>query len=97
MNLNPFGILCDLVRIYYLILIVRIILSWVRTVPEPIQPLANGVRALTDPVLNPVRGLLPPLRVGVAALDLSPILVFLFLSLIVQPIVCTLTGGGLFP
>ena len=31
---------------------------------------------LTEPVLRPVRRLIPPLKVGVAALDLSPIIVF---------------------
>lgn len=95
--MNPAGILCDAVRIYYLILIVRIILSWVRTVPEPLQPIVEIVERLTDPVLRPVRGLLPPVRLGAVALDLSPIIVFLLLSLVVQPVVCTLTGGGLFP
>ena len=94
--MNPAGILCDLVVLYYLVLIVRIILSWVRSVPEPIQPIANAVFAVTDPVLRPVRGLLPPVRLGAAALDLSPIIVFLVLSLIVQPLVCTFTGGGFF-
>lgn len=95
--MNPAGILCDAVRIYYLILIVRIILSWVRTVPEPLQPIVEMVEKVTDPVLRPVRGLLPPVRLGAVALDLSPIIVFLLLSLVVQPVVCTLTGGGLFP
>ena len=94
--MNPAGIFCDLLTLYYLVLIVRIILSWVRSVPEPIQPLANIVRAVTDPVLNPVRGLIPPVRLGAAALDLSPIIVFLALSIIVRPLVCTLTGGGFF-
>jgi YggT family protein len=31
---------------------------------------------LTEPVLRPFRRLIPPLKVGVAALDLSPIIVF---------------------
>ena len=94
--MNPLGLLCDLVTLYYLVLIVRIILSWVRSVPEPIQPIANFVSAITDPVLRPFRGLLPPVRIGMAALDLSPIILFLLLSFIVQPLVCSLTGGGLF-
>ena len=96
MNINLPGILCTALTLYWIALIVRIILSWVRTVPEPIQPIANGIHAITDPVLRPVRGLLPPVRVGVAALDLSPIIVFLVLGFIVQPLVCTLTGGPLF-
>lgn len=94
--MNPFGLLCDAVRLYYLILIVRIILSWVPQLPEPLQPIARVVRGLTDPVLRPFRGLIPPLRIGMAALDLSPIIVFLILSIFVQPLVCSVTGGGFF-
>lgn len=94
--MNPAGLLCDAVQLYYLILIVRIILSWVPRLPEPIQPLAGAVRAVTDPVLRPFRNLLPPIRVGMGAIDLSPILLFLLLSIFVRPIVCSLTGGGFF-
>jgi YggT family protein len=94
--MNLAGLLCDAVQLYYLILIVRIILSWVPQLPEPIQPIANGVRAVTDPVLRPFRNLLPPVRIGMAALDLSPIILFLLLSIVVRPIVCSLTGGGFF-
>jgi YggT family protein len=96
MNANPLGLLCDAVQIYYLILIVRIILSWVPQLPEPVQPVANVVRALTDPVMRPFRNLIPPVRIGMAALDLSPIILFLILSLFVRPLVCTITGGGFF-
>lgn len=94
--MNPIGILCTLVVLYYVVLIARIILSWVPNVPEPIQPLARAIHSVTDPVLRPFRGLIPAVQLGGAALDLSPILLFLLLSFIVQPIVCGLTNGGLF-
>lgn len=94
--MNPIGILCTAVQVYYMILIVRIILSWVPRLPDPVQPLAQVVHGLTDPVLRPFRGLLPPVRLGGAALDLSPLILFLLLSIVVQPLVCSLTGGGLF-
>ncbi len=93
--MNPLGILCDLVTVYFIVLIVRIILSWVPDLPEPLRPVAAVVSRLTDPVLQPVRGLLPTARVGAAAIDFSPIIVFLVLSLLVRPLVCGLTGGGL--
>ena len=95
-GLNPLGIFCTAVTVYYMILLVRIILSWVPALPDALRPIAEVVFRLTDPVLRPVRGLLPPVRLGGVALDLSPIIVFLALSLIVQPLVCTLTGGPLF-
>lgn len=81
------GLLCVVLQIYYLILIVRIVLSWVPSVPEPIRPLARGVRAVTDPLLIPLRGLLPSIRMGAMALDVSPILLFLAI-VILQRVVC---------
>jgi YggT family protein len=81
------GVLCVILQIYYLILIVRIVLSWVPSVPEPIRPLARGVRAVTDPLLIPLRGLIPSIRMGAMALDVSPILLFLAI-VILQRVVC---------
>jgi YggT family protein len=81
------SLLCVVLQIYYLILIIRIVLSWVPSVPEPIRPLARGVRALTDPLLIPLRGLLPSFRMGAMALDVSPILLFLAI-VILQRVVC---------
>ncbi|QBI18126.1 YggT family protein [Egibacter rhizosphaerae] len=95
-GINPFGIFCTALTIYYIILLVRIILSWVPSLPDALRPVADFVYLLTDPVLRPVRGLLPPLRIGGVGLDLSPIIVFIVISWIIQPIVCRLTGGGLF-
>lgn len=81
------AIVCLALTLYWLVLIVRIILSWVPSLPEPVQPLARGVYALTDPVLNPLRNVLPPVRIGMGALDLSPIVVFFGIYLL-QGLLC---------
>jgi YggT family protein len=73
---------CLFLQLYLVVLILRILLSWVPSLPEPIQPLARVLRALTDPVLTPLRGIIPPVRVGMAALDLSPLIVFFGIYLI---------------
>jgi YggT family protein len=80
-------VLCLLLDAYWIILIARIILSWVPALPEPLLPVARFVRALTDPLLLPLRGLLPPVQMGTLALDLSPILVFLGVG-IVRALLC---------
>jgi YggT family protein len=80
-------IVCLALQLYWIILIIRIILSWIPSLPEPLQPLARGVYALTDPVLTPLRGVLPPVRIGMGALDLSPIVVF-FGIYILQGLLC---------
>ena len=80
------GLICALLEIYVIVLSVRIVLSWIPRLPDPVQPAARVVYMLTDPVLNPVRGLLPPIRTGAVAFDLSPILVFLGLQLLISAI-----------
>jgi YggT family protein len=80
-------LVCLILQLYYVILIVRIILSWVPSLPEPVQPLARGVRALTDPLLTPLRGIVPPVRIGAGALDLSPLILF-FGIILLQSLLC---------
>lgn len=81
---NP---ICILLQLYFIVLIVRIILSWVPSLPEPVEPLARIVRALTDPLLIPLRRMIPPVRVGPGALDLSPLVLFFGIS-ILQSLFC---------
>lgn len=57
------------------LIIVEVILSWV----NPQAPIAPTVRALCDPILRPFRRVLPP----IAGIDLSPILAFLALRILV--------------
>ena len=80
-------IVCWLFNIAQLILLARVILSWVPRPPEPIQPLARGVHVITEPVLAPLRRVLPAVPVGGVSLDLS-VLVAFFLLIILQQAVC---------
>lgn len=81
------GIVCILLTVYELILLVYVVLSWVPRPPEPILPLVRGVRAVVDPVLQPLRRLIPPAQMGGVALDLSIIVLFIAIFL-VQSVVC---------
>jgi YggT family protein len=61
--------LLDLVIV---LIIIRAILSWIRIGHEsPFRPVVDMVYRITEPILAPVRGLLP--RMG--GFDLSPLLV----------------------
>ena len=79
---------CRLLDAYYIILILRIILSWVPSLPAPLLPVARFVRALTDPLLLPLRGTIPPVQMGAMALDLSPLILFFGIS-IIRRLLCT--------
>ena len=75
------------VELYIVMFIARAVLSWFPAYPG--STLYRVVRTLdrfTEPVLRPVRRLLPPLRAGGMAIDLSIIVVILALQ-IVAPIV----------
>jgi YggT family protein len=76
------SLVCAALLLYLLVLIGRIILSWVPSPPEPLLPVVRLLAKLTDPVLLPLRNVLPPLRIGAAALDLSPLVVYFGISIL---------------
>jgi YggT family protein len=80
-------ILSTLLQIYIYILIARLLLSWFPNPPEWARPIYTILYALTEPVLRLVRPLVPPLRMGMTALDLSPIIVFVVLQILRQILV----------
>ena len=60
-------------EVYTWILIARVLMSWFN--PSPNNPLVQFVLRLTEPVLAPIRRVLP----AMGGLDLSPIVVFIAL------------------
>lgn len=68
--IKAFFQLLDLVlSVYVWLIIARAIISWVN--PSPYHPVVRFLYKATEPVLAPVRRLIPPL----AGLDLSPVVV----------------------
>lgn len=65
-----------ILKIYFFALIVMIILSWVA--PNASHPGALLVMQLVEPIMAPVRKVIPPLGM----IDLSPIVVFIAINLI---------------
>ncbi len=75
------GILCSLVQIFIYMIIVRVVLSWFpSTSGGVIAQISYFVGRFTEPVLDWTRRIMP--RTG--ALDLSPLVVLLFLQIVVQ-------------
>jgi YggT family protein len=68
------------------VIIVRVVLSWVNA--DPYNPLVRAVVAIAEPFLKPFRRLLPPWRTG--GLDLSPIFAILVLFFLSKFLVATL-------
>jgi len=81
-------IICILLTVYWFILFARIIASWIRPPMEgPLRTLWTVLYEFTDPVLRPFRNLIPPIRMGAMAMDLSPILVFVIIG-VLQRVTC---------
>ena len=88
------GYIQTLTYVYFALIFIRIILSWIPRMPY--HPVLNAVvgfvNDVTDPYLNLFRRFLPPLKVGPGAIDLSP-MVAIFVLLIVSSIVVGLIEG----
>ena len=86
------GIVYQLLQVYFYILLARVILEWVRMFmqgrsPGPLAVIYGALYDLTEPVLRPLRRLIPPLRLGAAALDLSVLVAFILIFLLQQLVV----------
>lgn len=79
--------ICYLLMVYSFVLLARVILSWIPSVPDGLRPIVDVIYAVTEPVLRFARPLIPPLRIGMVALDLSILLIFFLLQLL-QGIFC---------
>ena len=83
-----------LILVYLVLIFIRIIMSWIPRIPynRYLDMALNFVRDVTDPYLNLFRRIIPPVRMGPGALDLSPIIAT-FVLLIVGNIVVQLIHG----
>lgn len=70
-------LLLAILNVYTWLILARVILSWVN--PMPSNEILRGVIRVTEPVLAPLRRLIP-----VRGLDFSPILAFLILRLLMR-------------
>jgi len=53
---------------------------------SPVYKVQKVFSKLVDPVLNPIRRVIPPVRIGNVGLDLSVLILFLVIEAIVIPI-----------
>ena len=77
-----------LLDIYTWIIIAAAVISWVS--PNPYNPVVRLLRRLTEPVLAPIRQLLPPWKTF--GLDFSPMIVILLIQWVVPVLLRALMG-----
>jgi YggT family protein len=74
------SVISALFRVYALLILVRVILSWVNVNPyrRLDHPLVLLLNRVTDPVLAPLRRIIPPIG---GAIDVTPIVALILLEL----------------
>ncbi|MDE1920180.1 MAG: YggT family protein [Candidatus Omnitrophica bacterium] len=69
--------------IMWWLILIRALISWVN--PDPFNPIVQFLVRVTDPVLEPIRRLLPPMPI-----DISPIIAWLIIAFLQKFLVASL-------
>ena len=66
--------------------------SFIGMMVDPYHPVVRFLRQITEPVLGPIRRLVPPAQVGGALFDLSPMIALLLLWVFERLLIAVLQG-----
>ena len=87
-------IVCVVLTAYTIILFVRVLVSWAflfgfrPPYSGPLRTVLDLLDDVTEPVLRPLRALIPPIRAGGVGLDLSIIIAFVILAVLRTALTC---------
>jgi YggT family protein len=82
------SLVCLALELYGFAVLAWVVLSWIQVSSgHPLAAVSRFLDKIIYPVVLPLRRVLPPLRLGAAAIDLSPIILLLGVG-ILQRIVC---------
>lgn len=87
------ALLCLVLQGFSFLLLVWVVLSWATLfgfrppIDGPVRGLIDFIDAIVQPVLRPLRSMMPPLRAGGVGLDLSVIVAFVIIQ-VAQRVVC---------
>ena len=66
--------------------------SFIGMMVDPYHPVARFLRQITEPVLAPIRRIVPPVQAGGGVFDLSPMVALLLLWVFEQILIAVLLG-----
>ncbi len=83
------SLIADLLYLFLLVLIAYSVLSWFTVsgrlaYDSPVIKIQRVLASICEPVLRPVRNLIPPVRVGGVGIDLSVLIVFLVVDVLIS-------------
>jgi YggT family protein len=87
-------VVCVVLTAYTLILFIRVLVSWAflfgfrPPYSGPLRTVLDLLDDVTEPVLRPLRALIPPIRAGGVGLDLSIIIAFVILAVLRSALNC---------
>lgn len=87
-------IVCVVLTAYTIILFIRVLVSWAflfgfrPPYSGPLRTVLDLLDDVTEPVLKPLRALIPPIRAGGVGLDLSIIIAFVILAVLRTALNC---------
>jgi YggT family protein len=83
-----------LITVYVVLIFIRILMSYFRSIPyyRALDVFLRFVTDVTDPWLNLFRRFIPPVRMGPAALDLTP-MIAVFVLILLGRVVTSLIAG----
>lgn len=76
-----------LFNLYSLLILARVLLSWVNL--SPYHPVVTFIHEVTEPVLKPLRNIIPP----IGMLDISPIAALILLRILESVIMSILLNA----
>ncbi len=86
-------VLFYVLTIYLVVLIGRMIFGWIQVFAREWRPsgiilvIAEGIFTATDPPLKFLRRFIPPLRLGMVAMDLSFMVLFIVILILLEVVV----------
>jgi YggT family protein len=89
-SFNPATVIATFLNIYFVLLLIRVLLSWFPTVDWYNQPFST-LSQLTDPYLNIFRSIIPP----IGGIDISAMLA-IFLIQFLQSALPSLVGTAMY-
>lgn len=81
------SLVCGILRLGVWVIIAWIVLSYVISFgrlgfDHPVRRLYEGLTKAIEPLMRPIRSVVPPVRIGGASLDLSPLILILGVNLL---------------
>jgi YggT family protein len=78
-------LLVTLLTVYFYAVFAWVILSWIRVSSvHPLGRIQTFLDRIIYPLILPIRRVIPPIRIGGGALDLSPIILLIAIQILIR-------------